>query len=141
MIFKIAQLQFFSGSGFFCVRRHCWSHLRSFLVISGLILRLDLDRSTSWLHRLHLGYIVIMVSIANSTFDMFWGCKDSWGLSPFWVALIVGLISLLAIFWLVERRRRVVLCAARDDAVSFCFKYFSLFCNAEKKLLGNKRVN
>ena len=48
----------------------------------------------------------------------------------------MGLISLLAIFWLVERRRRVVVCAARDDAVSLFYMFLSFFVMLKRNCLG-----
>ena len=90
-----------------------------------------------------LGHSVIIMSnvTINATvsgLEVFWGCRDAWGLSPFWLAVAIGLFVVVGVGWLVERRGRLVVGIDLDEAVSLISKLFIAFLSwvAGRKCLG-----
>ena len=90
-----------------------------------------------------LGHSVIIMSnvTINATvsgLEVFWGCRDAWGLSPFWLAVAIGLFVVVGVGWLVERRGRLVVGIDLDEAVSLMSKLSVAFLSwvAGRKCLG-----
>ena len=107
-----------------------------------LPLRLYLAHRSSLFDILVRSVIIMSNVTTNATvsgLEVFWGCRNAWGLSPFWLAVAVGLFVVVGVGWLVERRGRLVVGVDLDEAVSFMSKLFVSFLSwvAGKKMLGS----